>query len=202
LSPGIYEYPYRKPTGTDVHAVFGVQVNGSPLLVRTLEEALTDYPKWADLYSGVDPSLVWESEAAFNSSEYNSSTYNDNTAVLSDTAVKEGSEPRIFTQVSPDQFIVLPMPDNARSYNIRLFYALKPKRDVDYMSAYMLDELTDVIVHAALQELLVMPNATWTDRELASYHAKQYAFKVNEHRARANLGNARASLSVRMRPFA
>jgi len=48
----------------------------------------------------------------------------------------------------------------------------------------------------------VLPNRTWTDRELASYHAKQYSFKTSERRARANLGAARASMTVQMRPFA
>jgi hypothetical protein len=47
-----------------------------------------------------------------------------------------------------------------------------------------------------------MPNKNWSDRELATYHAKQYLSKITERRARANLGAARASMTVQMRPLA
>ena len=56
--------------------------------------------------------------------------------------------------------------------------------------------------HKTLQELLVLPGVAWSDRELASYHAKQFISKVSEYRANASLGNMRVSVSVRMRPFA
>jgi len=48
----------------------------------------------------------------------------------------------------------------------------------------------------------VLPDKNWSDRELASYHAKQYLYKTTERRARANIGAARASMSVRMNPLA
>ena len=54
----------------------------------------------------------------------------------------------------------------------------------------------------ALQQLLVLPEKSWSDRELAAYHAKQFLFKLSERRARTNLGAARASMSIQMRPLA
>ena len=65
----------------------------------------------------------------------------------------------------------------------------------------MFDELEEVIMHGTLQHLLVLPNASWSDRELAAYHAKQYVFQTSERRARANLGNMRGAMRVRMQPF-
>jgi hypothetical protein len=47
----------------------------------------------------------------------------------------------------------------------------------------------------------VLPNTSWSDRELASYHAKQFAFQIAERRARANLGNQRGMMRARMQPF-
>jgi hypothetical protein len=70
------------------------------------------------------------------------------------------------------------------------------------MDKTIMDDLENTIMHGALQHLLVMPNKNWSDRELATYHAKQYISKITERRARANLGAARASMSVQMRPFA
>ena len=65
-----------------------------------------------------------------------------------------------------------------------------------------MDELEQVIVHGALQQLLVMPKVVWNDNTLAAYHARQYLSLVNERRARANLNNSRSSLTARMVPFA
>jgi hypothetical protein len=83
-----------------------------------------------------------------------------------------------------------------------MIVALKPLRDSSGMDKSVLDDLENVIMHGALQHLLVLPDKNWSDRELATYHAKQYLSKITERRARANLGAARASMSVQMRPFA
>jgi hypothetical protein len=83
-----------------------------------------------------------------------------------------------------------------------MIYALKPSRDAEEMDQYVFDEYETPIMHHALQTLLVMPGTAWSDRELATYHAKQFMFTLNEARAQANLGVFRGSLSVRFPPFA
>jgi hypothetical protein len=108
----------------------------------------------------------------------------------------------IFTQLNPNNFIVLPTPDAAATYTVRMIYALKPTRDSEGMDETIMDELEPAIVHKTLQELLVLPGVAWSDRELASYHAKQFITRVSEYRANANLGNMRASVSVAQQPFA
>lgn len=203
LSPGVHQYFYRKPQNTDVHAVFDAALNGHSLSKLTLEQALQQYPAWADLYGGVDFSELWTTSGALNETAYNEEPFNAGaTFQMPDSALEGAGEPRAITQLTPDQFIVLPLPGTDDTYTLRLMYALKPKRSATGMPQFLFDDLEDTIFHGALQELLVLPNEGWKDRELASYHAKQYLSHVTERRARANLGNVRGSMTAQMRPFA
>lgn len=172
LTPGVPQYNYNKPFDTDVHAVFSVSLNDEPLERLTLDEALERYPAWVDTYTTA------EDIAEF------------------------GSEPRAITQLSPHQFVILPLPDAEKTYTMRMIYALKPSRTATEMDEFIFNDLEEVILHGALQHLLVLPNTNWSDRELASYHAKQFIAQVTERRARANLGNSRGSLAVQIPRFA
>jgi hypothetical protein len=171
LTPGTYIYDYRKPFDSQVHAVFKAFQNNVPLEVLTLDRALELYPEWADKYT------------------------------TSGDIATYGTEPRSITEISPHQFAVLPLPDARRTYNVRMFVALKPTRTATGMDEAVFDDLEDVIMHGALQTLLVLPNTNWSDRELAAYHAKQFVSQVTERRARANLGNARGTFAAQMQPF-
>lgn len=172
LTPGVYKYAYRKPFYTEVHAVFTTTLNDYPLNTLTLEQALDQYPGWASKYT------------------------------TSQDIAEYGSEPRSVTQLNPHEYIVLPLPDAAKTYAIRLIYALKPTRDSTGMDEEIFSDLEEVIMHGTLQHLLVLPNTNWSDRELAAYHAKQFLSQISERRARANLGNARGTLSIRYPGFA
>lgn len=119
-----------------------------------------------------------------------------------DMTIAQRSDPRFITQYDPDNFIVAPIPDNAVNYDVRMIVALKPMRDAESMSKTVLDEIENAVTHGALMNLLVMPDKPWMDRDLASYHARQYTFKTAERRARTNLGTGRSSMSVKMKPFA
>lgn len=203
LSPGVPTYDYQKPNGAAVHAVFLASVNGRPLEVLTLDQAVQRYPEWADLYSGVPFDELWVGDGTFNGDGFNEQGFNAGAHfVLTDEALAKASDPRVITQISPDQFIVIPPPDASRQYMLRMIYALKPTRAATGIPAVIFDELEDVIMHGALQDLLVIPNMAWSDRELASYHARQYTYHVAERRARANLGNARGTMTAKMQPFA
>ena len=83
-----------------------------------------------------------------------------------------------------------------------MIVCLKPLRTATKMNKTFLDELENVIMHGALQHLLVLPDRTFSDRELASYHAKQFAYKLSERRARTNLGVGKASMRVQAQKFA
>lgn len=204
LLPGVSEYAYNKPVTTDVHVMFEAVVNDRPLERLTMEKAIELYPQWADLYSGQDPAVAWSEtpSGSFNSFDYNEALFNENSVyVLPAAIVADGSTPQSICQINPDKYIILPLPDGQATYRCRMFLALKPKRSASAMDEVIFDELEEVIMHGALQHLLVLPSQAWSDRELAAYHAKQYVFQTSERRARANLGNVRGTMRVRMQPF-
>jgi hypothetical protein len=204
LLPGVFDYEYVKPVDTEVHVVFRALVNDSPLEVLTLEQALDSYPEWADIYSGEDPSVVWSlTPPSYTGSDvYDETEFNPGSAfVLPPAIVAAAAQPRSITQVSPDRYIILPLPDGEDTYMMRMFYALKPTRTAAGMDLVILNELEETVVHTALQQLLVMPGVAWSDRELASYHAKQGLFSMTERRARANLTNSRGTMTARFPSF-
>jgi hypothetical protein len=205
LLPGVHEYVYDKPVDTEVHVLFDALVNDRPMHKLTLEQALYQYPEWADLYSGEDPNVVWSltPSGSYNTYDYNEGLFNENPSfVLPDSVVADASQPHSVTQLSPDKYIVLPLPDAEVVYSIRMFYALKPTRTAAGMDQVVFNDLEEVISHSALQTLLVMPGVAWSDRELASYHAKQALYSTTERRARANLGNARGTMVASAPKFA
>ena len=205
LTPGVFEYGYNKPDDTEVHVTIAAMMNGFPLERLILEDAIDKYPQWADAYSGLDPASMWSSSGSsvFDENEFNTAAFNSgNTFVVPDAAYVDGSEPRSVTQINSDKYVVLPMPDNKKTYTMRMFYALKPTRTASSMDATIMDELETMIVHGALQQLLVMPNVAWTDRELATYHAKQFLFHSTDKRARSNFTNFRGNMAVRGPTFA
>lgn len=114
----------------------------------------------------------------------------------------EEAEPQFITTIDADHFAVAPIPDGGTNYDVRMIVALKPLRTATEMDKTALDDLENVIMHGALQHLLVLPERTWSDRELASYHSKQFAYKLSERRARANLGAGRGSMRVQNQRFA
>jgi hypothetical protein len=114
-----------------------------------------------------------------------------------DFATSEYNQPRYIAQLDADNFIVAPTPDAVTTYEVRMVIVLKPLRTAVEMDTTAFDELETIIMHSALQNLLILPERTWSDRELAAYHAKQFLHKATERRARANLGAARNSLRVK-----
>lgn len=172
LTPGQAEYTFPTPVDTDVQAVLAVTLNDEHLRVAPLEVAFEQHPQWPVLTD--DP----------------------------DEIAERGSQPQLLTQVGVRSFVVLPMPDAERDYRLRFIYALKPTRDAADMAGDILSEYEDAIVHGALQHLLVMPGVEWADRELASYHAKQFLLATTTARARANLTAFRGGLYARAPRFA
>lgn len=201
LLPGVSEYLFATPVNTDVHAIFEVLVNNYPLKRLTLEQAIRQFPEWADLYSGENPTSVWVPNPAFGNDEYNESVFGAGSEfALTEAALADGSTPQAVCQLTPDKYIVLPLPDADKVYSVRMFVALKPKRSAVSIDTVIMDELEEVTIHGVLQHLLMIPG-NWQDLDRAAYHAKQYAFMLSERRARANVGNVRGTLTVQMQPF-
>lgn len=172
LTPGVYQYSFVKPDDARVHAVMLATINGSPLEILTLDDATKLYPDWP-ITSSTPPAIE-----------------------------ENGSEPRSVSQVDAQRFVVLPAPDAAQSYSVRMVYALKPSRSALEMDESVFDEYETAILHGALQTLFAIPEVQWSDKAMTTYHAKQFMFTLGEARAQANLGVFRGSLSVRFPPFA
>lgn len=172
LTPGRSEYEFAPPTDTAVQAVLRVSMNGSPLNVVSRDAAAASIPDWPALTT--DPAVIAES----------------------------GSEPRSIAEVGAGRYRVFPMPDAEKPYVLDMVYALKPSRTALEMDRRVFDEYEDAIMHNALQHLLVLPDVTWSDRELAAYHAKQFLFTVTSARAKTNLGAFRSTLVARFPKFA
>ena len=113
----------------------------------------------------------------------------------------ERATPQFILHISPANFDVALVPVNATD-TVEMFVALKPTRAATGMDEQVMDEQETVIMHGALQHLLVLPERPWTDRELAAYHTKQFIFRTATSRARANIGASRGALTARMTPLA
>jgi hypothetical protein len=119
----------------------------------------------------------------------------------SSDATKQSS-PQYFMTISPNAYQIIPVPDGATTYTLKMHAALRPTKASTGFDEIFFNDLEQVIIHGVLQELLVLPGQMWSDRELAAYHAKQFVFGVAERRARATLGAARVAPVVRMNAWA
>lgn len=139
-------------------------------------------------------------EAFINDSPLKRVSYDTLRCIVPDWTSSSGS-PSYISEVSYDKFITLPTPDAVTTYTMRLHLALKPTRSATGFDQVFFNDLEEIIMHGALQHLLVLPGVAWTDRELAAYHAKQYVYRVNERRARVANGVSRASQTVQPNPL-
>ena len=69
------------------------------------------------------------------------------------------------------------------------------------INLYLYLKIKDVIPHGVLQKLLTMQGKTWTNLELASYHARQFTYKIADKRAQTNITSTPISLKVQPVPF-
>ena len=95
------------------------------------------------------------------------------------------AEPRYISQDSIDTFFVAPVPD--KSYSVHMLVALAPASNAESMDDAVFRRLRKAMEHRALQELMIQPNMPWQDLEMASYHAKQFIYQVNDARAESNM---------------
>jgi hypothetical protein len=118
------------------------------------------------------------------------------------TAAALRGSPLYVVHFDADTYLMARTPDGVTTYLLHMVLALKPLRTATGLEQSVFDELEDVIVHGTLQHMLVLPEQTWSDNELAAYHAKQFVFKIAERRARATVGAGRAVLTARAQSWA
>ena len=172
LTAGQPEYRYKQPPDTTVHVILYCSVNGVPVHEIDYEQAFQRYPQWVKAYTDEDDIR------------------------------KNGGIPSMITEVDPSKFILLPPPDAEQTYSFQMISALKPSRDAEGMEEYVMNDMEDVILSKTLVDLLVLPETDWSDRELASYHAKRYNAGIVEKRARARQGKMMTEIKVAPPSFA
>lgn len=115
--------------------------------------------------------------------------------------VEKQSQPRNISQLDPTMFVVAPVPDDASVYTVDMFLALKPTLTSTGMEETVFNTCEPLIIHGVLQHLHTIPDKSWTDYNVASYHAKQYTYKTSMKRAQTNIGTVRGPMSARMIPL-
>jgi hypothetical protein len=111
-------------------------------------------------------------------------------------------EPAVLTQMSPQIFMVHPLPDTTTTYTINMTLVLRPTVGASQWDSSLSNEFRDTIVHGALFFLLGMPKRKWRDSQLSNIHGRQWKDKVNTMRARVNKSFTNQSLMVSQRPWA
>lgn len=200
LLPGVYEYAFDVPTTAEVEHLYGVSMNNSPLDLINLDVAIARYPEWANLFSGEDAEELWSETPGgyLGADEYNEDVFNAGSDfVLPDSIVAEGKRPKAVTMVSPQRYIVLPLPDAEETYTIRMWLALKPLRTATEMDEQAFNELEDLFLWGALETLFSMPGKPWTNPDYAVHYGNKFREGYLEKRRRANIGHVRGPMSVR-----
>lgn len=200
LLPGVYEYAFDVPTTAEVEHMYGFSMNDKPLNMINLDVAISQYPEWANLFSGEDAEELWSETPGgyLGATEYNEDVFNGGSDfVLPDSIVAEGSRPEAVTMVSPQRYVVLPLPDGEETYTARMWLALKPLRTADEMDEQAFNELEDLFVWGALETLFSMPGKPWTNPDYAVHYGNKFREGYLEKRRRANIGHVRGPMSVR-----
>jgi hypothetical protein len=204
LVPGVWTYQFTTvPDGAEVFSLMSATMNGEQMVLLPPDELVCCFPEWSGTGTSDASVSVSFEDAVYNIPEYEDSTLYNSVlgAVTRVVGIASGSHPKAISRMSPCTFIVLPKPNADIIFYVRPYVTLRPTKDATGMDDCVMGDLAEIIVHGALQELLLLPSTHWTDRELATYHAKQYLFKLTERRARANLGFSRSVLVAHGQPF-
>lgn len=110
-------------------------------------------------------------------------------------------EPVVFTRMDNATMSVAPVPATTAGV-IKSFGALRPTNASTVWDLDLYYEFKDTLLHGVLHKLFLLPQRPWTDLKMAEYHGKQWTFKLNEARIRAERGFNTDTSQVQMRPLA
>lgn len=113
--------------------------------------------------------------------------------------VESRDRPRSYVQMGLGDMYLLPPPDD--EYDVMMTVAMKPNLEATGLPDEVYAELAEAIHHGAIHRLTMMPGQNWSDDAKAMYHGKQASYRMAAQRARANHGNARASMRARPQIF-
>lgn len=109
--------------------------------------------------------------------------------------------PTVFTRMDNATMSVAPVPD-ASAGVIKAFAALRPTAVATVWDQDLFYEFRETLLNGVLHKLLLLPQRPWSDLKLAEYRGKQWTFRLNEARIRAERGYNTDTSQVQMRPLA
>lgn len=107
--------------------------------------------------------------------------------------------PQAFSQDSPTQLALLPVPKNDETGALVLTVALQPKRSATGADRDMMERFFDALVYGSLARVLAIPNQPFTSPDMAMAREKQYREEVTKAKIDANKALTAASLRVQPR---
>ena len=110
-----------------------------------------------------------------------------------------GNAPLQFFQKTARSISLWPVPQSDEDKAVTLRVALKPKRAATSVDDVLYEDWVDVIAAGAKSALQMTPGKAYGNPIAAKYNDNLFTAGVNRAMTRANKGNTRANLSVRMR---
>ena len=100
-----------------------------------------------------------------------------------ETAVESGA-PQYITQTVPNNIIVVPAATGELYYSL----VLKPSQDCMSVPAFIADQHRETIAFGALARVLMIPNQTFTDVQMAAAFASAFQAKIDVKAASGTIG--------------
>lgn len=95
--------------------------------------------------------------------EYSRDPWNEQTGV-----------PRYYLIEQPDEFVLVPIPDESVDSGIKMRVSLKPTRTASGMERWVIDKYFDTLAHGAKAMLCAMHKKPWTDPGQANFHTGRF----------------------------
>jgi hypothetical protein len=157
--------------------------------------------------SGDDPDLVAPDGSAIHKIEavrFNEQTVDPATTDYLDrvipnwrTMVSTVSRPTWYTQSAPNTLRLVPRAIGT----VNLYAYLKPSQDATQVPDWMDEQYREAIAGGALSRILVIPNQSFSNGELAGAFGAAWAAKLDELSTAGTQGQQRAPMRTRARFF-
>jgi hypothetical protein len=108
--------------------------------------------------------------------------------------------PLVFTRQDLASILLAPVPDTAGT--LKTYGDLRPTDAATVWDSVMYSEHRDALFHGVLGTLMGAANRPWSDGKGALTHSKEWNFRLNSARIRADRDYNSGSISVQMRPLA
>lgn len=106
-------------------------------------------------------------------------------------------QPHYITQIEPGTLRIVP--SQAGTVNVALI--LKPSQDAEEVPDFLVDEHRATIAYGALSHILVIPNQSFTNMEMANGYGATFQGKLASLSTRGTTGQQRARVRTRGRFF-